>query len=328
VRPTPTATLPPPTPGRYQQNHAAVAYTTGWFTNSNGAHSGGSAVLAMDVGSAATFTFTGTEVTWIGFRDPWSGQADVYVDGVLQLRVDTYGAVEQRQYPMYTRTGLTPGTHTLRIQVTGTRNPASSGLWVWIDAFDVRGSAGGSTPTATPTTPSPTPTLTPTATSPPRATPTPTATMVPRVTATSTPTATMAGTPTPTSAAPVRFEQNHSSAAYAAGPWFTHTSSGHSGGSAALAMDAGSQVTFSFTGPGARWIGFKDPWTGIANVYVDGVFQASVDGYSPTQQNNVTLYSATGLAAGPHTMQIHVPGTRSPASGGAWVWIDAFEVLP
>jgi hypothetical protein len=43
----------------------------------------------MDAGSDVVLTFTGTSVRWIGLKDPWSGQADVFVDGQLKGRIDT-----------------------------------------------------------------------------------------------------------------------------------------------------------------------------------------------------------------------------------------------
>ncbi len=46
----------------------------------------------MIQGCQATFTFTGTTVSWIGYRDQWSGIALVYVDGVLNATLDTYAA--------------------------------------------------------------------------------------------------------------------------------------------------------------------------------------------------------------------------------------------
>lgn len=91
----------------------------------------------MDAGSQAKFTFTGSGVTWIGFSDPWSGIATVYLDGVLVGTFDTYSAVQQAQKKQYSNTNLARGTHTLTINVTGQRSPNSQGAWVWVDAFDV-----------------------------------------------------------------------------------------------------------------------------------------------------------------------------------------------
>jgi bacillopeptidase F len=91
----------------------------------------------MDQGSQATFTFTGTAVQWIGYRDPWSGIAQVYLDGVLKGTIDTYSASTQAQAVVYSLNGLANVSHTLTLVVTGTRNASSAGTWVWLDAFDV-----------------------------------------------------------------------------------------------------------------------------------------------------------------------------------------------
>jgi hypothetical protein len=40
------------------------------------------------------------------------------------------------------------------------------------------------------------------------------------------------------------------------------------------------------------------------------------------------LYTIDGLASGEHTLMIEVTGRRNTASGGAWVWVDAFEIPP
>jgi hypothetical protein len=91
----------------------------------------------MDKGARATFAFNGVGATWIGYRDQWSGIANVYVDGALKATVDTFASPQKAQAVNYTISGLTPGNHTLVVEVTGTRNASSRGLWVWVDAFDV-----------------------------------------------------------------------------------------------------------------------------------------------------------------------------------------------
>ena len=54
---------------RVEQNTSQVAYTGAWYSIHSGAFSGGSAVQAIDAGSRATFTFTGTVARWIGYKD-------------------------------------------------------------------------------------------------------------------------------------------------------------------------------------------------------------------------------------------------------------------
>ena len=139
--PAPTSTpAPAPTTATtvlYQQNSPAVKFTGTWYPNSGAFNSGGSATLAMDQGSQATFTFTGTGVQWIGYRDAWSGIAQVYLDGALKGTIDTYSAAEQAQAVLYTSGRLSNTSHTLTIVAAGTHDAASAGAWVWVDAFEV-----------------------------------------------------------------------------------------------------------------------------------------------------------------------------------------------
>lgn len=82
-------------------------------------------------------SFTGTAVRWISARAPVTGIARVYVDGTLMGEVDTYATSEEGQVVVFTGAGLPRGAHTLTIEVTGTKNPASTFNWIIVDAFDV-----------------------------------------------------------------------------------------------------------------------------------------------------------------------------------------------
>ena len=148
---TPPATSPPPSPAptttttvRYEQDNPAVQLTGTWFPNNGSFNSAGSAILAMDPGNQTTLTFTGTSVRWIGFRDPWSGIAQVYLDGALKGTIDTYSTSEQDQAVLYSSGSLSNGSHSLTIVVSGNRDASSAGAWVWVDAFDVSSSSTAS----------------------------------------------------------------------------------------------------------------------------------------------------------------------------------------
>jgi hypothetical protein len=132
--------------GRTEQNSPALTYTGVWLPNTSSAQSGGSAVLATNPGSRATISFKGTGITWIAYRDEWSGIARVYVDGVLTSTVDTYLSPFQAQAAAYVINGLVSGTHTLTIEATGTHSSGSSDSWIWVDAFDVVGSTSEAVP--------------------------------------------------------------------------------------------------------------------------------------------------------------------------------------
>ena len=282
--PPPTQPAPPPsttTVVRYQQNNPAVSYAGTWFPNSGAFNSGGSATLAMDAGSQARFTFTGTGVKWIGYRDQWSGTAQVYVDGVLKAEIDTYSATAQAQAALYSASGLSNAAHSLKIVVMGQHGGQSSGNWVWVDAFDVMTASSTSAPAP----------------------------------------------PPPPPATPIRIEQNSSGVAYT-GTWFPKTYAWASGGTITMCMDPNSRATTTFTGTAVSWIGYRDQWSGIAQIYVDGVLHGTVDTYAASAQSQAVIYTANGLTEGIHTLAIEATGTHNSVSGGSWIWVDAFIITP
>src|SRR5439155_8146052 len=120
----------------------------------------------------------------------------------------------------------------------------------------------------------------------------------------------------------IRAEETSSQIQYT-GAWNVNTSqfANHSGKRSVTSTDAGGRATFTFTGTGARWIGFMDQWSGIAKVYFDGIIRQEVDTYSLTEQSQVILYSVEFLEPGTHTLAVEVAGQRNPASYQNWVWV-------
>jgi energy-converting hydrogenase Eha subunit A len=89
-------------------------------------------------GDQATFTFTGTSVRWIGYRGPGAGIARVILDGtVVKDSLDLFIPTEGPQEAVFTSPVLAAGSHTLTIQVMGSKNLASTGIAIVVDAFDV-----------------------------------------------------------------------------------------------------------------------------------------------------------------------------------------------
>ena len=124
---------------RRQETDPAISYTAGWLQgNRDHPYSEGTAALSTVPGDQATFTFTGTSVSWIGYRGPQTGIARVILDGnVVADGFDTYAPTEMPQTTLFTLPGLAAGSHTLTIQVTGSKNSASAGTAIVVDAFDV-----------------------------------------------------------------------------------------------------------------------------------------------------------------------------------------------
>jgi len=135
----------PPVPAastvtRYEETNAAIVYSSTWLPIYGPGWSGGSAkyvVWTWDTRPQATFTFTGTGVSWIGYSGRYGGFVVVTLDGSVEAVFDTYSATEELAVPIYTKTSLAPGSHTLTIELTGARNPLAVNSETAVDAFDV-----------------------------------------------------------------------------------------------------------------------------------------------------------------------------------------------
>ena len=121
---------------RIEDTNPAVSYTGVWVHGTDPRATGGTYAETNEGGAAATLTFTGTGVSWLGARNSNNGIARVSIDGAPVGEVDTYSTSLELAV-LFTATGLPPGAHTMTITAAGTKNAASSDTWVIIDAFDV-----------------------------------------------------------------------------------------------------------------------------------------------------------------------------------------------
>ena len=127
------------TPGRrYQEDHPNISYTGAWADgadrNVSRVWSEGASATSPQAGATATFTFTGTSVSWISCQKSSIGRAKVFIDGAFVREIDNHrrGSIEAYQRDVFRMDGLTNGTHTLTIEVV------SDGPYTVVDAFDVR----------------------------------------------------------------------------------------------------------------------------------------------------------------------------------------------
>jgi hypothetical protein len=112
------------------------------------------------------------------------------------------------------------------------------------------------------------------------------------------------------------------------GVWDVNINPMHSGGSAALATNPGAAASLNFNGTAIAWIAYRDEWSGMASVIVDGQPMGTIDTYLSPGLADTAVYSLTGLPAGNHSLTIQVLGKHNPLSGGNWVWLDAFDIGP
>jgi hypothetical protein len=211
----------------------------------------------------AQTTFYGTSVKWIGMKAYNRGNADVYLDGVLQTTVDEYAPGTVPQQTLFTATGLAVGSHTIKIIDKGTKNASSSGYYVDLDGF-ITGSS-------------------------------------------------------------MTYTNDNAAAITYSGAWtYSNTVLGAYGSDMHWSSVTGNSEQMTFTGTTVQWIGMKAYNRGNADVYIDGVLQATVDEYAPGTVAQQILYTATGLSPGSHTIKIVVKGTKNASSSGYYVDLDAF----
>jgi hypothetical protein len=134
------------------------------------------------------------------------------------------------------------------------------------------------------------------------------------------------GVPGGVTAAAGRIEENNAALTFT-GRWYSNDNPALSGGQAILATDAGSRANITFTGTGIEWVAYRDEWSGVARVYLDGELKTTVDNYLSPSQVQVVPYRINGLSSGVHTLTIEATGTHNESSKGSWVWVDAFNVV-
>jgi hypothetical protein len=135
--PVPTPT-PTPAPARvtrhYSEHTGAITYHGSWGTAAGSRYKGGKVAWSKTPGSTATFTFTGSSVTWIGPKGPTRGRALVLIDGRTVARVDMWRLSFAPRAVLFKRSFGTSGHHTLTIKVL----PMASHPYVAIDELVVR----------------------------------------------------------------------------------------------------------------------------------------------------------------------------------------------
>jgi hypothetical protein len=89
----------------------------------------------------------------------------------------------------------------------------------------------------------------------------------------------------------------------------------------------GTYFETTFSGSKVRWIGPKQPAYGMAKVYIDGVYKATVDCYAAPgdAELSAVLWESAVLTDGPHTIKIEMGSTKNPASSNYIVVIDKIE---
>jgi hypothetical protein len=126
---------------RQRWNHvddrtAGVSYSGTWSNWNDTKDMNGSEKFTSTAGNYAEFSFTGSGVRYLSMTQPNMGKVDVYLDGALaQAGIDAYASTVTKQVPLFEKTDLAAGPHTIKVVCTGTKNAASSNTVCALDAF-------------------------------------------------------------------------------------------------------------------------------------------------------------------------------------------------
>jgi len=122
---------------RYDDLEKGIEYTGSWWHDHQFPQSSGQSLTYSEKqGDGFRIAFTGTAITYVFTKAANRGIADVRIDGGASVRINQYSS--QTKWQETQRFGeLSPGSHTLEVRVSGDKDPASAGIFVDLDAFEV-----------------------------------------------------------------------------------------------------------------------------------------------------------------------------------------------
>jgi hypothetical protein len=307
-------------------------------------------------GASVTVSFNGTRLDWIAMKGTTTGKADVYLDGVFQTTVDLANATAIYQQDVWSTHDVTSGLHTVQFVRSAS---SAAGQFLVIDAVDVLGSVVDTPPPppGLPTITSVTSSSGPTAggasvvikgtrftglsgasavlfgSTPAASYTVDSASQITAVTPAHSSgrvdvSVTAAGGTSPASAADsytfmVRYDQTDGHFVNS-GTWSDFDKPAAWNGSYGRSSTAGASVTVTFVGTRLDWIAMKGTSTGKADVYLDGVFQATVNLAATTAVYQQDVWSTHDLASGTHKVKFVL---NSTSAAGKFLVIDAVDVL-
>ncbi|MFC9930518.1 RICIN domain-containing protein [Streptomyces sp. NPDC127190] len=115
---------------------SGLTYSPSWSSWNDSQDFKGSESYTNRAGDYVQYAFTGSGVRYLGMKQPNMGKVDVYLDGTLaQSGIDAYASTVTKQVPLFEKTDLAAGSHTIKVVCTGTKNTASSNTVCALDAF-------------------------------------------------------------------------------------------------------------------------------------------------------------------------------------------------
>ena len=124
---------------RYEETDARVTWYGAWGASANSKRSGGAWNFVNAADGSVNVSFNGTGIDLIGSTAPNYGKAKVTIDGTTTMTADFYTSGYLHNRKVLGITGLSNGPHTMTVEWTGTKNAASTGTGIGLDAVDIAG---------------------------------------------------------------------------------------------------------------------------------------------------------------------------------------------
>jgi hypothetical protein len=124
-------------PVRYENQREVFQYLGKWSIVKGGDYSASTISVSDDNSAKASLKFVGSSIALIGPKAQNLGIAKIFIDGKFVANLDQYSRSPTTMTQLYAIKELSFAPHTITIEVSGARNPASQGHSVSVDALDV-----------------------------------------------------------------------------------------------------------------------------------------------------------------------------------------------
>ncbi|MEM6805880.1 MAG: galactose oxidase-like domain-containing protein, partial [Bacteroidota bacterium] len=134
-----TDTPPPPPSGDelIDDRDARNTYSGNWTNHNDPRYHQTTCRVPRSNNAFVELNFTGTYIAWHGLKNVDLGVAEIFIDGVSQGKVDSYGPVFETAV-LFEKDGLSEGNHNIRIVRAEEKNPASTNYYLVHDYFEVK----------------------------------------------------------------------------------------------------------------------------------------------------------------------------------------------
>ncbi|WP_135554690.1 alpha-L-fucosidase [Paenibacillus cymbidii] len=115
---------------------AAIVYGGTWTANTNSSFYKSTGKNSNETDAYAEYAFTGSGIRLVTKKTPNGGIFDIYLDGAKVATYDSYAAQQKFDVTAYETTSLADGPHTIKMVVTGAKNPNAANNYVNLDLFE------------------------------------------------------------------------------------------------------------------------------------------------------------------------------------------------